>query len=321
VPHRPLNERLTVVLLTYNCARWIEPVLAHLRKLDVPIVAVDNASTDGTAEVVAAAGVRLIRMPHNVGAAARNAGVRAVQTPYVAFCDDDDWYEPDGLPMACDLLDRHPRLALVNARIVVGPERHLDPISAEMADSPIVETAGIPGTVLMSFMAGACVVRVSAYREAGGYDRRFFLGGEEETLSYTLLKRGWQLRYLPELVVAHYPSLANFTTLRAYGMRNTLWTAWLHRRFLNALRYTGFVLADAPKNGAYARAIAMTLRGLPWVLRERQPMNRELDRDLRLLDARRFSTRRSLFTFRDRGATRPASWQQGGGGAPVGGPG
>lgn len=246
MPHRPLNQRLTVVLLTYTCAFRIQSVLARLRQLHVPIVAVDNASADGTADVIAAAGVRVIRLPRNIGAAARNAGVEVARTPYVAFCDDDEWYEPEGLPAACDLLDRFPRLALANARILVGDDRHLDPISAEMAESPIIETAGIPGAVLMGFMADASVIRVSAYREAGGYDARSFLGGEEETLSYSLLKQGWDLRYLPELVVAHYPSLANFTGLRADGMRNTLWTAWLHRRFLNAVRYTGFILADAP---------------------------------------------------------------------------
>lgn len=307
MPHRPLNQRVTVVLLTYNCAPRIEAVLARLRQLRVPIVAVDNASGDGTADLIAAAAVPVLRLPGNIGAAARNAGVELVRTPYVAFCDDDEWYEPEGLPAACDLLDGHPRLALVNARIVVGDDRHLDPISAEMATSPIAETAGIPGAVLMGFMAGASVFRVSAYREAGGYDARFFLGGEEETLSYTLQKQGWELRYLPELVVAHYPSLANFSGLRAHGMRNTLWTAWLHRRFLNAVRYTGFVLADAPKNRAYVRAIAMALGGLPWVLRERQPMSRELDRNLRLLDKRRYADRRSLLTFQDRGPTHPPS--------------
>lgn len=291
MPHRPLHQRLTVVLLTYNCESRIGSVVARLRTPQVPIVAVDNASADGTADVIAAAGVRVIRLPRNIGAAARNAGVEAVRTPYVAFCDDGEWCEPEGLPVACDLLDRFPRLALMNARIMVGDDRQLDPISTEMADSPLLETTGIPGAVLMGFMAGASIMRVSAYRQVGGYDPRLFLGGEEETLSYTPLKHGWELRYPSGLVVAHHPNLANFAGLRAHGMRNTLWTACLHRRFLNAVRYTDCVLAGAPKNRAYLRAVAMALWGLPWVLRGRRPMSPELDRNLRLLDARRYAAR------------------------------
>jgi hypothetical protein len=80
----------------------------------------------------------------------------------------------------CDLLDVHPRLALVNARILVHEECRLDPISVEMAQSPVADRVGIPGAVLLSFMAGAAVARLSAYREVGGYGPRFFIGGEEK---------------------------------------------------------------------------------------------------------------------------------------------
>src|SRR5207245_2446117 len=113
-----------------------------------------------------------------LGAAARNAGLAAVRTPFVVFCDDDGWYDRAGLEHAVALLRRHPRLALVNARIVVGPESRPDPISDEMADSPVPDRVGVPGAVLLSFMAGASVARVEALRALGGYDPRFFIGGE-----------------------------------------------------------------------------------------------------------------------------------------------
>jgi len=251
-----LSERLSVVLLTYNCASRIEPVLEHLLALGLPIIAVDNASLDGTADVLDRPGVELVRLPRNVGAAGRNAGAARVRTPFVLFCDDDGWYEPEGLDAACDLLDVHPRLALVNARILVHKECRLDPISVEMAQSPVADRVGIPGAVLLSFMAGAAVARLRAYREVGGYDPRFFIGGEEETLSFPLAKAGWQMRYLPDLVLHDHPSLANAGHLRAYGMRNTLWTAWLHRRWRSALRYTAFTLADTPKNRDFALLVA-----------------------------------------------------------------
>lgn len=291
-----LGRRLTVVLLTFNCAERLAPVLERLLALGVPVVAVDNASVDGTVAVLRDAGVQVVALPSNVGAAGRNAGVAAARTPYVLFCDDDGWYERAGLAAACDLLDRHPALALVNARILVGPEGRLDPISAEMGASPVPERAGIPGAVLLSFMGGAAVVRRSAYQSVGGYDERFFIGGEEETLSFPLAKAGWAMRYLPELVMHHHPSLANAGQLRAYGMRNTLWTAWLHRRWRSAVRYTAFTLADTPKNREFVHGLLMALAGLAWVLPARQPMSAQLDTDLRMLDARRYAGRRPLLT-------------------------
>lgn len=304
----PLNQRLSVVLLAYNCAHRITPIIDELRALELPIIAVDNASADGTADVLEAAGIQVVRLAGNLGASARNAGLARVDTPYAAFCDDDSWFEAAGLSAACDLFDRHPRLALLNGRILVGEGNHQDPISTEMAATPLTDSAGIPGGVLMGFMAGACIIRAAAYLQAGGYDPRLFMGGEEEGLAFTLLKQGWQLRYAPWLAVHHHPSLANFQAMRHYGLRNTLWTAWLHRRLPNAIRYTVFVLADAPKNAGYLRALLMTARGLPWVLRERRPMSRELDTALRQLDRRRFAQRRKLLTFADRAAADPASW-------------
>jgi GT2 family glycosyltransferase len=296
VPSGELADRLTVVLLTYECGHRLDRVLEHLGALGLPVIAVDNASTDDTAAVLSRhPWIRVVRSPANLGAAGRNLGAEQARTPYVLFCDDDGWYERDGLEVAVRMFDEHPRLAVVNARILVGEQDELDGISVEMAASPVPDRAGIPGPVLLSFMAGAAMVRVSAYREVGGYDPEFFLGGEEETLAFKLLRNGWHMRYLPEAVMHHHPSIANAPRLRAHGMRNTLWNAWLHRRFRSAVRYSAFILADTPKNRDWLRGVGMTLAGLPRVLVHRRPLPRDVDGDLRMLEERRFAGRRSIF--------------------------
>jgi GT2 family glycosyltransferase len=296
----PLGERITVVLLTYNCAHRLGRILDEVLALGVPVVAVDNGSHDETAQVLAErSDVQVIRLARNIGAAGRNAGAAAARTPYVAFCDDDGWYEKEGLALACDLLDQHPSVGLINARIVVGPREDLDPISAEMAATPLADTEGLPGLPILGFMAGAVVVRTSAFREAGGYDVRFFMGGEEETLALPLARQGWRLRYVPEVVVHHYPSMSNAGNLRAYGMSNTILNAWLHRRTRSALRWTAFVLVDTPKTADYVRGVVRVARNLTWVLRERRPLAPDLDAQLQHLDRRRFASRRPFLTFRD----------------------
>lgn len=292
-----VDEQLSIVLLTYNCAHRIESILDRLIALGFPLIAVDNGSADGTAELLAARPeIVVIRLPHNLGAAGRNIGVQHVRTPYVAFCDDDGWYEAAGLSRAVAALQQYPRLALVNAHILVGADEHPDPISIEMAASPLPERAGIPGRVLLGFMAGAVIMRVDAYRAVGGYDVRFFIGGEEETLAMKLARAGWELRYRDDIVLHHEPSVANAPYLRAYGLRNTIWNCWLHRRMGSALRWTAFVLADQPKNADWLHGVGMALRELPAVLRRRQPMSRELDSAYAILDRRRFAARRPVWT-------------------------
>jgi GT2 family glycosyltransferase len=275
-------------LLTYNCAHRIDPVLDRLLALDVPLVAVDNASSDGTRSALRRRRVPTVELPANIGAAARNVGADKLPTDYIAFCDDDGWYEPEGLRIAAELLDRHPELAVVNARILVGDERSLDPISAEMARSPLPESMGIPGHVLLGFMAGAVVMRRSAYLQVGGYDPAFFIGGEEDTLAVKLVRAGWEMRYVPDVVVVHRPSVANAARVRPYGFRNALWTVWLHRPLPTAVVRTAQLLKDEPKGRHWVLGAGMAMRGLPWVVRQRRPMSRALDERYRILERRRY---------------------------------
>ena len=294
------SPRVTQVLLTFNSARWLDRTLEHLFATGAPVIAVDNASADDTVAVLrrhAAAGrLELVELDRNVGAAARNRGVEAAHTPYVAFCDDDTWYEPAGLDLAADLLDGHPRLGLVTGRILVDDEDRLDAISEEMAASPLAERHGIPGAVLVSYMGGASVARRSAFLEVGGYDPRFFLGGEEETVGWHLLRAGWQQRYVDDVVVHHHPSLANYAGMGHFGVRNTLVTAWLHRPAGAALGWTAHVVRHTRKDRTLARGLAMTVAAVPWIIRERSvwgPEHEVLVRTLRSgrpSGARRYGT-------------------------------
>src|SRR3954452_25109553 len=89
----------TVVMTRNRRAEAMECVRRH----EPPLILVDNGSTDGTAEAVRRMGrpdVQVVALPANIGAAARNSGVRLARTPLVAFADDDSWWEGDALERA-----------------------------------------------------------------------------------------------------------------------------------------------------------------------------------------------------------------------------
>ncbi|MGJ5749520.1 GT2 family glycosyltransferase [Streptomyces puniciscabiei] len=292
------DDRTTVVVITHDRRAELLRTLTQLRRLpERPhVVVTDNASFDGTAEAVARdfPEVTLLRPDRNLGAVGRNLAVRHVRTPYVAFCDDDTWWEPGSLRRAADLLDGRPRLAAVTARIVVEPDGTEDPVVRELRESPLPGPDWLPGPALGSFLAGATVLRTEAFRAGGGFHPGLWLGGEEELLACDLLRQGWWLAYAEDLTVHHHASrLRDSTARRVLGIRNTLWFTWLRRPLLPALRRTGYLLRTVPRDIASARAFAHATAGLPWVLRQRDPVPPELERRLAALErARRTSPAR-----------------------------
>jgi GT2 family glycosyltransferase len=293
-----VDDRVAVVVITHDRRREVLDALTRLRSLpEAPhVVVVDNGSSDGTAAAIRAEHpwVELVQSPENLGAIGRNVGVGLVRTPYVAFCDDDTWWDAGSLRRAADVLDAHPDVAVLTARIVVEPAGTEDPIVAELRDSPVPGAPGLPGPALGSFLAGASVVRRDAFQQVGGFHPRLWLGGEEEPMAADLAAAGWELCYLEDLTVHHHPSQARDPHRRRHdGIRNTLWFTWLRRPAVPMLRRTWEVLRSVPRDRVSAAAVLTAVRGLPWVLRERRPLPEHAERRFRALaHAQRTSTAR-----------------------------
>jgi GT2 family glycosyltransferase len=292
----PGDGRVTVVVITHNRRDELSRSLDRLAALPEgpPVIVVDNGSADGTAAMVGRCypGMQLIAVRRNLGAVARNLALRRVTTPYVAFCDDDTWWEPGSIGRAADVLDAHPDVAVVTARIVVEPDGTDDPIVPELAGSPVPGRPGLPGPALMSFLAGASVLRAGPFRAAGGFSPRLWLGGEEELLAADLITDGHVLCYLADAVVHHHPSLLRDPSRRRWlGIRNTLWFTWLRRPPAAALRRTAELARTVPADRTSAAAFAAAAAGLPWVLRERRPVPAHVESWMRLLDEPRRASR------------------------------
>jgi GT2 family glycosyltransferase len=285
-----VDPRVAVVMITHNRMQEVLTSLRQLARLpERPrIVVIDNGSDDGTPAAVADRfpQVEVIEAGKNLGAAARTLGVRHVDAPYIAFCDDDTWWDPGCLRRAADLFDAQPRLAVITGRVLVGPEDREDPICSVLARSPLPRKPGMPGPALLGFLAGASVVRRSALLEVGGFEPRFFIGGEEELVAVDLAARDWWLCYVAELIVHHHPSARRDASARHSTIaRNAIWFAWLRRPISVALRKTLQPAWRRPRDRDTWRTLAECLRGLPWAMTRRRTLPREVERGLRLLEA------------------------------------
>jgi GT2 family glycosyltransferase len=270
---------VTTVVVSRNRRDDLLASLAHHRG---PVILVDNGSTDGTIEAVARRhpGVELVPLATNAGARARNLGVLRARTPYVAFADDDSWWAAGSLDLAARLFDRHPRVGLLAARILLRAEQVEDPLCRLMEHSPLPDAGELPGKPILGFAACAAVVRRDAFLAAGGFDPVVFFAGEEERVAYDLAAAGWALRYVPDLVVHHHPSEARTQSRRqALVTRNALLTAIMRRPWPVVFRQ----VAAAVSGPAGARTIAAVAPRLVAALRARRVLPDDLEADLRAL--------------------------------------
>lgn len=286
---RAAEQRVTIVVLTHDRADVVCDTVARLLALPErpAVLVVDNGSTDGTPRRLRDRfpGVAVVSLAVNMGAAGRNAGVRRATTPYVAFCDDDTWWETGSLGRAADILDGVPRLALVTGRLLVGPDDHEDPACRRMAQSPLPHDDNVPGFPLLGFLPEASVARRDAVLEVGGFERHFYLCGEERLLAADLAARGWAIAYVPEIVAHHQPQPAPDAIEREWlRIRNGLWFAWLRRPAGIALRETLRVARAARHDALSRRALREAVAELPWIWRRRAVLPQRVEQRLRVIE-------------------------------------
>jgi GT2 family glycosyltransferase len=200
------TPRVSVVVPTANRADYLEVALASFARQDVEheVIVVDDASTDRTPDVVAAAGVRSIRQPAPRGAnAARNAGIAAAEADLIALVDDDVEAPPGWLRALVEGAERHP-----------GAEAFGGPIRARL-EGPAPRSCGRERPPITTLDLGPAdreaelvwsanmLVRRSAIERIGGFAEDLPTGGDEEEWLRRLRAAGGRVVYLAAAGLDH----------------------------------------------------------------------------------------------------------------------
>jgi GT2 family glycosyltransferase len=132
---------------------------------------------------------------------------------------------------------------------------------------------------VLGFLSCAVMMRREAFLAAGGFQPRLFVYGEEALLAMDLAAAGWQLSYVPELTVRHFPEPAgrDVRARRRTETRNRVLTALLRRPPAVVARTVAGALRSNPSG------VAGVLRHLPWALRHRDRLPAAVEADLRTL--------------------------------------
>lgn len=249
---------LTVVVVTYNSVRHVEPLLrtlhCELAAMRAEVVLVDNASHDGTADLVEDhhAWVRVLRSPVNLGfAAGNNLGVRHARGRMLLLLNPDALPRRGCVRRGLELMAAHPEVGLAGARLL-DPAGRAQP-SARMDPTPLQEFFVLSGLAArfarsrlfgrldrgwadpsepaeVDWVPGAfALIRREVFESLGGFDERYFLYYEEVDLCRRLRARGLRVMYWPELEVRHVGGASARTVtgqrVARSGSQLTLWRA------------------------------------------------------------------------------------------------
>jgi len=222
---------VSVVIITYNSSAYIRDCLRSLREAACvrEVLVVDNASTDGSAELVARdfPEVRLLTNEKNVGyARGVNRGLRESREPFVLVLNPDVRVHPGAIESLWRRMEADPSIGIVGPKLL-NPDGTLQHscrrfytlgtfIARRTFLRRVLPLGGIERRHLMVdedhdaamtvdwLIGAAMLVRREAADEVGPMDERFFLYFEDVDWCYRMSKRGWRVLYLPEAVMVHH---------------------------------------------------------------------------------------------------------------------
>lgn len=228
----PSQPDVSVVIVTWNTRDLLLEVLrslyAETRDVSFEVIVVDNASDDGTSEVVRSRfpEVRLLELATNRGfTGGNNEGFKVARGRYVLLLNSDTIVLPTTVVPLVRFLDEHPRAGCAGARHLNADgslQRSMDDVPSLLADALYyTELFRVP--VIRRWLSrrcawwsdhdiereagwvnGACMmVRRDVITEIGGLDERLFIYGEELDWCYRMQQAGWTVHFIPSAEVIH----------------------------------------------------------------------------------------------------------------------
>ena len=226
---------LSIIVVTWNAKRFVEEcfgsILEEARGLPAEVIAVDNASTDGTADMIAERfpEVKLIRSDTNLGFPRGNVVALEMcrQGKYVCLVNPDVRVLPGCFRKLIEYMENNPTIGVLGPKIL-NPDGSTQPscmraptvwtswCRALALDRTVLRRLQVFGGQLMADFAhdrirdvdalNGCflLIRRTAMDRVGLIDERYFMYGDDIDWCLRFRKAGWPVVFYPEAAAIHY---------------------------------------------------------------------------------------------------------------------
>lgn len=216
---------LSIIIVNYNVQHYLQlcldSVFAAIQHIDAEVIVVDNASADDSVTMVKTlfSKVKLIANDQNVGfSKANNIGVAAATGEYVCILNPDTVVGETVFEEVYAFAKAQPKHGISSVQFIDGTG-HFLPESKRNLPTPKVSLQKLLGNGSgyyanhlqkdengeVTVLAGAFMfIKRSVYEEAGGFDERYFMYGEDIDLSYTIKQAGYTNHYIGKTSIIHF---------------------------------------------------------------------------------------------------------------------
>jgi len=228
-------NKISLIMVTYNSVsklgKFFDFVLSSLlreRNESVELIAVDNASRDGTLGKLAFFDA-VVKLERNVGLpAAYNIGANVAHGKLLFFMNDDVILGPNTVKALADILEEYGDIGAVQP-VIVHRDGYLE-VGFDLGLSGFVSPSRRARALLtlrdiidVDVVAGCCImVRREAFE---GFEDSLFWGYDDVDFSWRLRQRGWRLVVTKRAYVIHYGSATwgRWNPIKLYlGLRNQI---------------------------------------------------------------------------------------------------
>lgn len=239
---------VSVIIVNYHCAQMtidcIRSIFEKTRTAAFEVIVVDNASGDGSAELIRETfgeRIRVIESEVNLGfGKANNLGAKHASGEYLFLLNPDTVLLDDAIGILCEYMKRHPDVGVAGGNLFApdgtpAPSYCLafDDLKRErrnagwahLIGSKIITKLGIRPKMKgfnfseqekqVAYIFGAdMMLPKRLFDEVGGFDPAFFMYAEEEELTWRITQRGYRVMSVPQAKIVH---LEGATTSKEHG--------------------------------------------------------------------------------------------------------
>lgn len=223
---------VSAVIVNYNAGELLRSCVESLLNcpLEIEIIVVDNASTDGSLDALLGLPcVQIIKNPANVGfAAACNSGARVASAPFLLFLNPDCSFKPGALAGLLDAMGVDERVGMAGGFLVnsdgteqaggrravptpwrsfvraFGLARFSDRWPRLFFDFHLHKQPLPDQAIEVEAISGACMmVRREAMQDVGEWDEAYFLHCEDLDWCMRFRQQGWKILFVPSAPITH----------------------------------------------------------------------------------------------------------------------